>query len=65
MHVEVKEQLLGIITFKSLKYMNISLWKGCVNIPDRTFLNRMLLRRNEHNNESGLRVCNHNLTSEM
>ena len=58
MHVQVKNQSLVIFTFKDLHFMNIGSWKGCVSIPDRTFLNWVLIRSNENDNTSVLRVFN-------
>ena len=65
MHVQVKQQSLVIFTFKGLDYMNIGPRNACVNTPDRMFLNRVLLRSDENDSKSVLRVCNLNLTVEI
>ena len=56
MHVQVKQPSLVIFTFKDLNYANISPWRGCVNMPDRPFLNRVSLRSDKNDNKNLLRA---------
>ena len=65
MHVQVKEQLLVIFTFKGFNYMNIDPWKRVLKTPDHPVLNRAPLRSDVNDNKTALKVCNLNLAAEI